>query len=174
MISEHKELDEIDRKIIKIIEKNPNITHTEIAERVDRSQPTVGLRIKHLEEKGILNFQAGVNFKGSENFFFGQLDLQTKHPDEILDTVKRCHFILNGFRLSGNSNVSIFLTSFHLDHLEKLVNFFFRSNPNVDNLDFRIITDVVDDFILPLDLDFDDCKCERVEECKKIFDETIG
>ncbi|MEJ2248602.1 MAG: winged helix-turn-helix transcriptional regulator [Candidatus Lokiarchaeota archaeon] len=59
MISEHKELDEIDRKIIKIIEENPNITHTEIAERVDRSQPTVGLRIKHLEEKGILNFQAG-------------------------------------------------------------------------------------------------------------------
>ncbi|MEJ2248601.1 MAG: hypothetical protein P8Y97_02945 [Candidatus Lokiarchaeota archaeon] len=56
-----------------------------------------------------------------------------------------------------------------------MVNFFFRSNPNIDNLDFRIITDVVDDFILPLDLDFDDCiDCERVGECKKIFNETIG
>ncbi|MBY9021937.1 MAG: winged helix-turn-helix transcriptional regulator, partial [Candidatus Lokiarchaeota archaeon] len=35
-------IDAIDRSIIEIIQKEPALTHTEIAKRVDRSQPTIG------------------------------------------------------------------------------------------------------------------------------------
>ena len=40
------ELDQIDKQIIQILNEDPNLTHTKIAEKVHRSQPTVGNRIK--------------------------------------------------------------------------------------------------------------------------------
>ena len=63
MISEKLKLDDVDRKIISLVQEDPGLTHTQIAEKIDRSQPTVGMRIKKLEKNGILQFQPGINFK---------------------------------------------------------------------------------------------------------------
>ncbi|KKK40589.1 MAG: putative HTH-type transcriptional regulator, partial [Candidatus Lokiarchaeum sp. GC14_75] len=63
MLSEKLKLDDIDRQIISLVQENPSLTHTEIATRVQRSQPTIGMRIKKLEKSGILQFQPGINFK---------------------------------------------------------------------------------------------------------------
>jgi len=52
-------IDEIDKNIIEIIQKDPMLTHTEIAKKVNRSQPTIGMRIRKLEKAGVLKFQAG-------------------------------------------------------------------------------------------------------------------
>ncbi|MFX1554025.1 MAG: Lrp/AsnC family transcriptional regulator, partial [Promethearchaeota archaeon] len=56
-------IDEIDCKIMDLIQKEPSLTHTQIAEHVNRSQPTVGMRIKKLENLGVLKYQAGINIK---------------------------------------------------------------------------------------------------------------
>ena len=53
MISEKLKLDDVDIKIISLVQEDPNLTHTQIAEKIDRSQPTVGMRIKKLEKSGI-------------------------------------------------------------------------------------------------------------------------
>jgi DNA-binding Lrp family transcriptional regulator len=50
MISDKLKLDDIDRKIITLVQGDPNLTHTQIAEQINRSQPTVGMRIKKLEK----------------------------------------------------------------------------------------------------------------------------
>ncbi|MEJ2295901.1 MAG: winged helix-turn-helix transcriptional regulator, partial [Candidatus Lokiarchaeota archaeon] len=57
------QIDEIDRNIIELIQKEPTLTHTEIARRVNRSQPTIGMRIRKLEDSGVLRFQAGIDVK---------------------------------------------------------------------------------------------------------------
>ena len=41
------EIDNIDKKIIQIIQKEPNITHTNLAKKIGVSQPTIGIRIKN-------------------------------------------------------------------------------------------------------------------------------
>ena len=51
-------MDEIDKKIVKILQNRPNISHTDIAKKVNRSQHTVGLRIKRLMKAELLDFQA--------------------------------------------------------------------------------------------------------------------
>jgi DNA-binding Lrp family transcriptional regulator len=61
MESQVFKIDEIDKSIIELIQKEPMLTHTEIAKRVDRSQPTIGMRIRKLEKAGVLKFQAGIN-----------------------------------------------------------------------------------------------------------------
>ncbi|MFW9820706.1 MAG: AsnC family transcriptional regulator, partial [Candidatus Thorarchaeota archaeon] len=42
-------IDDDDKRIIEMIEKDPDITHSDIAKEIDKSQPAVGARIIKLE-----------------------------------------------------------------------------------------------------------------------------
>ena len=152
MISEKLKLDDIDRRIITLVQDDPNLTHTQIAEKINRSQPTVGMRIKKLEKEGILQFQPGVNFKRID-LFLASVELNTKRPNDILDMAKFCPFMLNAFRLSGSHNIMILLASSKLDKLDNIVNYHFRSNPEVQSVAMNMVTEIAKDFILPVDFD---------------------
>jgi DNA-binding Lrp family transcriptional regulator len=152
MLSEKLKLDEIDRKIISLVQDNPSLTHTQIAEKIDRSQPTVGMRIKKLEESGILQFQPGINFK-KVDMFLATVELNTKEPSELLEMAKYCPFMLNAFRVSGEHNICILLASSKLDKLDNVVNYHFRDNPQVNLVSMEIVTEIAKDLILPIDFD---------------------
>ncbi|TXT63655.1 MAG: hypothetical protein BAJALOKI3v1_330009 [Promethearchaeota archaeon] len=164
MINDEEKIDEIDKQIIEIIQKEPTITHTDIAKRVERSQPTIGMRINRLEELGILQFQAGLNLKVAD-MFYARAEINTDHPEDLLEQIDKCHFMLNAFRLSGTTNISVLLANSRISFLDKLVNFKFRDNPLVKEVQMNIITEVVEDFVLPIDLNFDECDCELRNEC---------
>jgi DNA-binding Lrp family transcriptional regulator len=155
MLSERLKLDDIDRQIISIVQEDPNITHTDIAERINRSQPTVGMRIKKLEKSGVLVFQPGINFK-KVNLFLATVEVKTKDPDELMEMAKCCPFMLNAFRLSGEHNISILLASSKLDKLDNIINYHFRRNPDIGSVSMEIVTDIAKDFILPIDFDSED------------------
>ena len=152
MISEKLKLDEIDRQIISLVQKDPALTHTEIADQINRSQPTVGMRIKKLEKSGILQFQPGINFRRVD-LYLATVELKTKNPDEIIEMARYCPFILNAFRLSGDHNISILLASSKLEKLDNIVNYHFRNNPEISTVAMEIIIDIAKDFILPVDFD---------------------
>ncbi|MFX1258597.1 MAG: Lrp/AsnC family transcriptional regulator [Promethearchaeota archaeon] len=157
-MSEVLKMDDIDRSILQLVQEDPNVTHTQIARKINRSQPTVGMRIKRLEKAGVLQFQAGLNMK-SLDLYFAKVELQSNNPKEILDLVKKCPFIFNAFRLSGTSNISVLITNSKLQNLDNIVNIHFRNNPNILNVSMELITEVVNDFILPIDFNFKSCTC---------------
>ena len=152
MISDKLKLDDIDRRIITLVQDDPNLTHTQIAEKISRSQPTVGMRIKKLEKEGILQFQPGINFK-KVDLFLASVVLNTKRPDEILEMAKFCPFMLNAFRLSGSHNIMILLASSKIEKLDNIVNYHFRSDPNIQSTSMNMITEIAKDFILPVDFE---------------------
>ncbi|MFX0030008.1 MAG: winged helix-turn-helix transcriptional regulator [Candidatus Hermodarchaeota archaeon] len=154
MLSEKIGIDQIDCRIMDLIQKAPNLTHTEIATYVNRSQPTVGMRIKKLENLGVLKYQAGINIKIAD-LCFARTEIQTKNPRSALEIVKKCPFMLNGFRLSGNSNVSILMVGLSFKDIDHIVNYHFRNDPNVINVHIDIIADVVNDLVLPIDLNLE-------------------
>jgi len=164
MESEVFKIDDIDKSIIELIQKEPTLTHTEIAKKVNRSQPTIGMRIRKLENSGVLKFQAGINIKTTD-LYLARVEIQTLKPQEIIDLVKNCPYMLNAFRISGTSNVSIFMVSPKLDDLDNIVNRHFRKNPNVTSVFLDIITDVVNDLVLPFDFSFDKCGMNSNSEC---------
>ena len=155
MISEKLKLDDIDRKIISIVQEDPNMTHTEIAERINRSQPTVGHRIKKLEESGILQFQPGINFKKVE-LFLAIIEVKSKNPDRLMEMARFCPFCVNAFRVSGEHNVCIMITSSKLDKLDNVVNYHFRDNEDTQNVSMEIVIDIANELILPIDFDSED------------------
>jgi len=164
MASEVFNIDEIDKNIIELIQKKPTLTHTEIAKKVNRSQPTIGMRIKKLESSGVLKFQAGINVRNMD-LILARVEIQTLNPGEILELVKKCPYMLNAFRLSGTSNLSILLVSPKLDHLDNIVNQHFRKDPNISSVYLDIVTDVSNDFVLPFDFNFEKCHKNSDGQC---------
>ena len=164
MISEKLKLDDVDRKIISLVQEDPNLTHTQIAEKIERSQPTVGMRIKKLEKSGILQFQPGINFKKVE-LFLATVEVNSKNPKEILDMAKCCPFMLNAFRLSGEHNICILLASSKLEKLDSVVNYHFRNNPGVSMASMEIVTEIAKDLILPIDFDSEEHEPNEIEGC---------
>jgi DNA-binding Lrp family transcriptional regulator len=164
MMSEVFQIDDIDRRIIKLIQEKPNLTHTQIAKKVNRSQPTIGLRIRKLEQAGVLKFQAGLNMKAAD-LIFAKVEIQTNHPEHVLRLVKDCPFLINAFKLSGDFNVMLIAASFDLKHLDHIINAHFRSSSHITDVRIEVITDVLYDFVLPIDLNFEKCSCDLETKC---------
>ncbi|KKN25327.1 hypothetical protein LCGC14_0885920 [marine sediment metagenome] len=184
MISEKLKLDDIDRQIITLVQNDPALTHTEIATKINRSQPTVGMRIKKLEKNGILQFQPGINFKRVD-LNLAMVELNTSKPDELMEMAEHCPFMLNAFRLSGAHNLCILLTSSKLSKLDNIVNYHFRNNPNIQSVAMELVIDIAKDFILPVDFDSEEydpsiengCgeKCKyKLGKKKKLLGSTVS
>ena len=164
LVSKKYELDEIDKKIITLLQNKPSLTHTQIAKKINKSQPTVGIRIKKLENKGILKFQPGANFK-KVDLILATVELDTKSPSNVLDMVRFCPFMLNGFQLTGDHNIFILLVSSELERLNNIVDYHFRNNPEVKFVSMEIVTDIAKDFIFPLDLESDKLNPTKINGC---------
>ncbi|MBA7551751.1 hypothetical protein ES705_44299 [subsurface metagenome] len=152
MVFEKLKLDKTDRQIISLLQENPKVTHSEIAEKIKRSQPTVGMRIKKLTKKGILQVQPGINFK-KVDLFLATVEITSRNPRDIIKMARSCPFMLNAFHLSGDHNVFVFLVSSKLEKLYNIVDYHFRNNPEVINVSMEVVTEIAKDFILPIDLE---------------------
>jgi DNA-binding Lrp family transcriptional regulator len=158
------EPDEVDKNIIEVVQNQPTITQTDIAKKVDRSQPTVGMRVDRLEKMGRLQFQAGLNLKIAD-LVYAQVEVETKNPEKVLDVVENCPLMVNAFRLSGSRNISIIIVSNKISHLDKVVNYNFRDSSWVNNVEIKIITEILEDFIMPVDQNVEKCDCDIKESC---------
>jgi len=155
MASDKLKLDDIDRKIITLIQDDPNITHSDIAQKVDRSQPTIGMRLKKLTSSGVLKIQAGLNFK-TVDVFLAFVYLKTDEPEEIMSLAQHCPFMMNAYKLSGEYNIILALASAKLDKLDGLVNSHFRNKDKIHSVKMEIVIDIEKDLILPINFSLQD------------------
>jgi len=153
--SEKLKLDDIDQKIISLIQDDPNITHSEIAHRVDRSQPTIGMRLKKLKDSGVLKIQAGLNFK-SVDIFYAFVYIKTDDPEIIMKQAKHCPFMMNAYKLSGEYNVILTLASTRLDKLDAMVNSHFRVESKIHSVKMEVVIDIAKDLVLPINFALQD------------------
>lgn len=149
MLSEKIGIDDIDCMIMDLIQKDPNLTHAQIAEYVNRSQPTIGTRIRKLQHLGVLKYQAGITLKNI-NLCSARVDIQTNNPQAAFNMIKNCPFMLNAFKLSGDMNISIIIVAVNYRVLDQIVNYHFRKNPVVTKVNMELIVDITEDLVLPL------------------------
>jgi Lrp/AsnC family transcriptional regulator, leucine-responsive regulatory protein len=161
-------LDDRDNIILSLVQSNPNISQVDIANKIKLSQPSVGARIKKLQQKGILYNVAGVNFK-IVNLHLAKVEVNTTDPSAILKEFMDCPFFVNGFIISGRYNLSLLFMSTDLRRLENIVNFHLRDNPKVKEVELNIVISTVKDFILPLNVNYSQAqgsqckmKCGRI------------
>ncbi|MFW9823039.1 MAG: Lrp/AsnC family transcriptional regulator [Candidatus Thorarchaeota archaeon] len=143
-------IDNDDKRIIEMIEKNPDITHSDIAKEIEKSQPAVGARIIKLERKHLLTKQVGFNIK-QVDIKVAIVYISTKDVEEIVKKVESCPFINHAFKISGEFNVLCFIAASDLQTIEKLIDLCFRRDPNVINVKTNILIESIHDFVVPID-----------------------
>ncbi|MBN2153944.1 MAG: Lrp/AsnC family transcriptional regulator [Candidatus Lokiarchaeota archaeon] len=160
-------IDDDDVKILNIYQEEPEITHVEIAKRINKSQPAIGARVTKLQRKHLLATQKGINFKAvRDKMFLLIVDLQTKDPRLIVEgELLKCPFVINVFKRSGTRNMSVLLAATSMAKLEAIIDRHFRSNPAVLGVETSFVVDVLKDFVLPINWEFlryEDVPCGQI------------
>lgn len=154
MPKEYLELDEKDRVIISLLREKPDISQSEIAKGVGISQPSVGVRLRKLKEKGAVSFLVGMNFR-KVDLYLAKVDLTAKNTAEILESFKGCPYFLNGLVVSGKNNLYLFLVGEEISTLEAIVDRHLRIDPNISNIEMNVLITSSDDLIFPVRMTYD-------------------
>lgn len=103
------ELDRIDHSIIRELQKNARITITELASRVGLSKTPCQVRMRRLEEQGVINgYTVLVNQTrlGQSHIAFAQVTLNDTSSDALkafnsavkqISAIEQCHMIAGNF-----------------------------------------------------------------------------
>ena len=156
-------LDDRDNTILSMVQNNPQISQEEIAKKIKLSQPSVGARLRKLQQSGILHNINGVNFK-KVNLNLAKIDVNTIDTAGVIDEFKHCPFFVNALITTGKYNLCLLFTATDLKRLEGIVNHHLRGNPKVRDVDFNVIITTEKDFVHPLNIDYDD---EKMLNCKQ-------
>lgn len=143
-------IDDDDKKIIEMIERDPDITHSVIAKEIEKSQPAVGARIIKLERKHLLTKQVGFDVK-EVDIKVVIVYISTKDVDKIVAKIEDCPFINHAFKISGEYNLLCFITASDLQTIERLIDLCFRRDPDVINVKTSILIESIHSFVVPID-----------------------
>jgi len=158
-------LDSRDQTIITLIQQNPKISQEEIAKKIKLSQPSVGARIRKLQQKGVLSHTNGVNFR-LINLHLAKVDLSCIGTKSIIQEFNNCPFFINALITSGRYNLCLLFAATNLERLEEIVDYHLRSNPNVKDVEMNLIISTYKDLILPLNPFCQDNLCQ--EKCEQL------
>lgn len=142
-------IDETDKKIIEILESNPEVSQKEIAKFVSLSQPSVSARIKKLKENGFLSIKFGIDIKKAD-LHVGKIEV--KNLD--IEKYKDCPRILS--ILETNDGYTVFIVSEDFSSMEYFSKKNFEKN-------IKIIIDSFPNFIMPLKMTNNGC----IPDCSK-------
>lgn len=133
-------LDEIDRKILRILQTEARLTNAELSERVMLSPTPCLRRVKRLEAEGyIQGYRATVdrNKFGLSVMVFVQitLDQQVDSALEVFEEAVQKHpEILNCYLMTGDSDYLLQIVVRDLDHYADLVRNHLTQIPPVRNI----------------------------------------
>lgn len=96
------QMDDIDHKIMKLLQHDARITISQISKEISMSQPSVKERMTKLEERGIISgYNAVFNLRelnrGTTTFIL----VKTEHCQELIDFCKAAKEVTDLFRISG-------------------------------------------------------------------------
>ncbi|MEM1513943.1 MAG: winged helix-turn-helix transcriptional regulator [Candidatus Thermoplasmatota archaeon] len=131
-------IDNIDKKIISLLQKNPNISQNEIAKEVELSQPSVSARIKRMREIGILAFMFGIDIK-RVGLHVAKIEINKNEKNEF---IKDCPYILSIIE-TVEKNI-LYLVSEDFSSLEAI------AKKHFDKDDFEVVLSSNPNLVFPI------------------------
>jgi len=153
-MKEFLDLDKRDREILSLLEKYPEMSQSDMAEKLKISQPSVSARIHKLKQKGALSHVVGMNLKKVE-LYMAKVDVVANNTSSVLDIFKDCPYFLNGLIVSGRNNLCLFFVGEDISTLEAIVDGHLRGNPLVKSAELSIVITTMKDFVMPIKMNFD-------------------
>ena len=124
---DNPELDRIDKKILRELEKNARITNNELAEKVGLSATPCWKRVKNLEAKGIIkgyHAQLSAERLGFSDIAIIQVRLD-KHGDQMLknfdQALAEIPEVIDAFIVTGEFDYMIIAAVSSMSHYERFI-----------------------------------------------------
>lgn len=143
------DIDETDKKIIELLQIDPEITHTEIAEKVHKSQPAVGARIIKLKRKHLLTPAIGSEFSKLE-LKLARIDVAVKNAEEMWAKFTRCPYVVNCFKMTGEYNMSLEVVAPNLKTIDQFIDNCLRKEDGITSIRSNFIIDTLRKYVVPL------------------------
>ena len=118
------DLDQLDRRILELLQHNARMSNTEIGKRVGLSQPAVTARIQKLEDDGVIEgYGARVNARqaGLEISALIRLKTTHQHIDSCLRLFAATPSIVNADRITGEDCFIVRVTVASMPQLEAVI-----------------------------------------------------
>ncbi|WP_299774483.1 Lrp/AsnC family transcriptional regulator [uncultured Pseudoteredinibacter sp.] len=152
------DLDKVDRKILKLIQRDASLTASEIAERVNLSQPPCWRRIKRLEEAGYIRARVGLlnrQMLGLNTVIYTEVKLTANGRQELhafeerireVDEVTECYVML------GRVDFLLRIVTKDMEHYERLYRDVLSQLPGVQEFNSSVaMSEIKLSTELPLD-----------------------
>jgi Lrp/AsnC family leucine-responsive transcriptional regulator len=153
-----KELDPTDRAILRELQQNARITHTELAQRVDLSAPGVQKRLRKLEENGIIrHYTAVVNPEavGYDMLCIVQVTLQRHEPSAVelfRQVIQTMPEVLECYHLTGEYDYLLKVVVRNRKHLEMFLLDTLTPVPGMDKIRTSLVlNEIKATTIIPLE-----------------------
>ena len=118
-------IDNINKKIIFLLQKDARITYKEIAVELKRSETTIRDRIKAMERVGIIQGYTALIDKTALGLnFFAMIfanPISSSDLDTITDKVKKVKNVLRVYQISGNKRLAIFMVAPSYKELKEII-----------------------------------------------------
>jgi DNA-binding Lrp family transcriptional regulator len=169
----NRALDTKDKAIISMLSADPETSQEAMARELGLSQPSVAVRVRKLRDAGAVAVSAGIDpFRLSLNV--AKVDVTATNPAKVIDFFKGCPYFLNGYIVSGKSNLSIFLVAARISTLESIVNGHLRRMPEVTDVDFNIVISPAKPVVMPVDISEGGHRCDQGSTCAKCESRKSG
>jgi Lrp/AsnC family leucine-responsive transcriptional regulator len=148
------DIDSTDKKIIELMQKNPELTHSEIADKIRKSQPAIGARVIKLKRKHLITQQIGAEFKELD-IKLARVDLSAKNVEELWNRFAKCPYIINVFKSTGDYNIIIEVAAPDVKTIDNFVDSCLRNDPDISSIRVNFVIDSLNPYIVPLSFDIE-------------------
>ncbi len=135
-------LDDIDRKIISIIFKDPGVTQVRLAKKIGLTQAAISTRLSRLREMGVVDKGCMIANPLSLGLELMSIDVYTEHRAAIMEKFRHCPCMINMFCFADEANRVEMLMIGERKQLEYCVTKHIRRNATITSTVTRRITDL--------------------------------
>jgi len=142
-------LDDIDVKILNILQNNGRITNAELAKRVKISPPPTAERVKKLENTGVIKRYSAIlepEAVGVESFVFVEVTLNRHVKDSInkfIKTIQKIDEILECYHVTGEADFLLKVATCNIKGYENLVINKLTGLPNILHLKTSVVLSTI-------------------------------
>jgi DNA-binding Lrp family transcriptional regulator len=148
------DLDDLDKKIIGVLQNHPDLNNQEIATEIHLNPVVVESRVLKLKRRNILSEKFGVDFDRSE-IRLAQIELEVRNVNEMWNRLEKCPYISNCFKTTGESNMIVEIFAPSSRSVDNFVDFCLRKDKNVDSIKTKFILSSMRRYPSHINFDFE-------------------
>jgi Lrp/AsnC family leucine-responsive transcriptional regulator len=133
-------IDEMDKKIMALLQHNARKSISQISKEVSMSQPSVKERIIKLEEKNIISgYNTAYNLRAMNRGTTTFILIKTEHCQEITNFCENAREVTDLFRISGEYNYLIKVQTSSIEELAEFQDSLIKFGPSKSHISLKNI-----------------------------------